>query len=112
MLTACAREVKEIRLPNPVRETKPSAEFVGGGGEVEILLRDAAGVVGDEGDAHLVVADIDVGVVAGIFGEVADLIDEGQRGSEVLEEEGAHELAGIDLPVGNGDKTRFDFGFG
>ena len=39
----------------------------------------------------------------------ADLVDEGEGDAEVLEEEGADELAGLNLPVGDGDEARLDF---
>ena len=89
-----------------------SAESVSCGGEVEIFLRDAAGVMGDESETDLVVADVDVGVVAGVFGDVANLVDEGEGSAEVLEEEGADEFAGFDLPVGDRDEAGLDVGFG
>jgi hypothetical protein len=43
--------------------------------------------------------------MAGVFSEVANLVDEGEGGAEVLKEEGADELAGFDLPVGDGDEA-------
>ena len=52
------------------------SKILGLGGKVEVFLGEAAGVVGDEGEADAVVADVYVGVVAGFFGEFADLIDE------------------------------------
>jgi len=39
-------------------------------------------------------------VVAGLFGEFADAIDEFEGGDEVLELEGSDELAGFDFPTG------------
>ena len=32
--------------------------------------------MGDQGEAHVVVADVDVGMVTGLFGQLADLVDE------------------------------------
>ena len=54
-----------------------SEEVVACGGEVEVFLGYAAGVVGGEGQGDLVVSDEDVGVVVAILGERGDLIDEG-----------------------------------
>ena len=38
--------------------------------EVEVLFGEAAGIVRDQGEAHLVVADVDIGVVAGGLGRI------------------------------------------
>jgi len=54
----------------------------------------------DEGETDAIVADVDVGVVAGDLGELADEIDELESGDEVFELEGADEFAGFDLPAG------------
>jgi hypothetical protein len=89
-----------------------SAEFVGCGSEIEIFLSDAAGVVCDEGEADLVVTDVDIGVVTGRFGEVADFIDKGERCAEILEQESADEFPRFDLPVGDSDKAGMDFVIG
>jgi len=69
-------------------------------GQIEVLLREAAGIVGDEGEANAVVADVDVGVVASLFGKFADTVHELEGGDEVFELEGADELAGFNLPAG------------
>ena len=97
---------------SPRHEVRNSANLIGRSGEVEVFLRDAAGVVGNEGEADLVLAYVDIGVVASGFGEVADLVDEGEGGAEVLEEEGAHQFPRFDLPVGDCDEAGMDFVIG
>jgi len=106
-------DVKQnLRIQPTQGPIRKSAEFVGGSGEVEVFWGEAAGVVGDEGEADLVVADVNVRMVAGVFGDVANLVDEGEGGPEVLEEEGADEFAGLNLPVGDGDEAGLGLGFG
>lgn len=62
-----------------------------------VLIGDAAVVVGGEGQLDAIVADHDVGVVTGRFGECGDAIDEGDGLDEVGEDEGL-----ADLVVGGG----------
>src|ERR1039458_201762 len=69
-------------------------------GQVEVFLGEAAGVMSNEGKPDAIVANVDVRVVAGLFGKFADLVDEIESGDEVLELEGANELAGFDFPAG------------
>ena len=82
-----------------------------GGGEVKIVLSDATGVVGYQGEVELVVADVDVGVVVGGFreggysGYEVDGLGEGGKGN------GACELAVFEMPVGKGCEGGLD-GFG
>ena len=67
--------------------------------------------MGDEGEPDAVVADVDVGVVAGFLGEFADAVHELKGGDEILELEGADELAGFNLPAGQlGDAGLSGFG--
>src|SRR5690242_4697568 len=87
-----------------------SGQLVGCGGEVEVLCCQSASVVGDQGKADLVPADVDVGMVAGIFGGFADFVHKGEGCYEVLEFEGADEFAGLDFPFRNGGKTAGDVG--
>jgi hypothetical protein len=70
------------------------------GGQVEVFLREAAGIMGDEGEADTVVADVDVRMVAGLFGKFADAIDELERSKKILELKCPDELAGFNLPAG------------
>lgn len=78
------------------------------GGEVEILGGKAAGVVGDEGELDAVVADVDVGVVAGLLGELSDAVHKSERVAEGSELEGFHELAVFDLPAVELGQPGFD----
>jgi hypothetical protein len=78
-------------------------------GEIEVFLCKAAGVVGGKSEEHAVVADIDVGVVFGFFGEFADLIHEEHRGSEVFELKFSDELSGFNLPAGKACETGLGF---
>jgi hypothetical protein len=66
----------------------------------------------DEGKVHLVVADVDVGMVAGDLGQLADAIDEGQRSAEIRELECARDLAFFELPAIEGREARDDIGLG
>lgn len=45
-----------------------SAELAGGPSHVEILVGEAAGVMGHQGQPDLVVADVDVGMMSRFFG--------------------------------------------
>src|SRR5438067_5193471 len=63
----------------------PSGLIANRAGELEILAREAAGVVGGEDERHGVVADVDVGMVAGGLGEAAHPVDERQRLPEIAE---------------------------
>ena len=79
-----------------------SGQLVGSGGQIEVLGGEAAGIVGDERKPDPVVADIDVRMVAGLFGQLADPVDKAQRGAKILELKGSYQLAGFDLPVRQG----------
>src|SRR5450755_1861775 len=74
------------------------AQAVNGGGQGEIEHRQAARVVRGEDQAHLVPADVDVGMVVGGLGGGADLVDEGQRRGEVAQRHGGGELVVLALP--------------
>src|ERR1700732_1399314 len=74
------------------------SQAVDGGGQGEIEHRQAARVVGGEDEAHLVPADVDVGMVVGGLGGGADLVDEGQRPGEVAQRHGGGELVVLALP--------------
>jgi len=78
-------------------------------GEIEVLGGQTAGVVGDEGQADAVVTDVDVGVVAGLLGELADVVNEAKGGHEVGELEGPDEFTGFDAPIGEAVEARFNF---
>ena len=73
--------------------------FVDMDGHTGIAFGDSSGVVGDEAEQDAVVADVDVGVVAGGFGKWCDLIDEGDGFDEVAECPFTGELAVGELPV-------------
>jgi len=88
------------------------AQLIGGDREVEIFLRDSDGIVGHEGEPDLVIADVDIRVVTCVFGNLADLVDECQRGSKVLEQECSNELARFNLPVWYGNEAGPDFVIG
>jgi len=67
--------------------------------QIEVFLGEAASIVGRESEANVVVADIDVRMVAGQLGQFADLIHEVQGGTEIFELKGFYEFAGYDLPA-------------
>jgi len=66
--------------------------------------------VGDQAEAHLVVADVDVGVVVGGLGDGRDFVDERDGGDEVREGVVADELAVFELPAGQSVQCGFEFG--
>jgi len=68
--------------------------------QLEVLLGEAARVMSDESEPDAIVANVDVGMVAGLFCKCADTVHEAERGNEILELECADELAGLDLPAG------------
>ena len=69
-------------------------------GEDEVHGGNAAGVVGGESEGDFVIADVDVGVVVGGFGEEGELVNEVDGGEEVYELEGAGELVVDEAPEG------------
>src|SRR5437763_2661518 len=77
----------------------PSGLIANRAGELEILAREAAGVVGGEDERHGVVADVDVGMVAGGLGEAAHPVDERQRLPEIAEPIRPAQLAAGALPA-------------
>jgi hypothetical protein len=94
----------------PVEVGEPEIAFVAArrsrgqvlnlGGQVEVFLGEATCVVGYEGEADAVVADVDVGVVPGLFGKFTDAVHEVESGAKVLELKCVDELAGFNLPAG------------
>jgi hypothetical protein len=80
-------------------------------GHGDVVVGDAAGVVGGEGYADAVVADVEVGVVVGGFGEGGGGVDEVDGLEEGGEGQGAGDLAGFEMPVGEGGKSGLE-GFG
>ena len=65
--------------------------------------------MGCESEAHAVIADVDVGMVASLLGELADPVDEAQGSNEIPELKGFYELAGDDLPSGEAGQARLSF---
>ena len=66
----------------------------------EVLVGDAALVVGAEGDAHLPVADVEVGVVVHRLGLVGDPVHEEDGLGERRELERLHDLVALARPPG------------
>ncbi len=81
------------------------------GGQGDVVVGDAAGVVGYQGEADAVVADVDVGVVVGFFGEGGGVVDEVDGLHEGGKGEGAGDLAVFQGPVGKGGEGGLE-GFG
>ena len=75
-------------------------ELVQFGGEGDVVVGDAAGVVGYQGEADAVVADVDIGVVVGFFGEGGGVVDEIDGSHEGGKGEGAGDLAVFEGPAG------------
>ena len=63
-------------------EPTTSGQLLRLAGKIEVLRRQAAGIVGDQAQAHPVVANVDIRMVAGLLGQLAHPVDEGQRGDE------------------------------
>src|SRR5712692_4869496 len=53
--------------------------------QVEVLFGQAAGVVRGQAQLDFVPADVDVGMVPGLFGHGCERVDELDRGREILE---------------------------
>lgn len=77
------RERAELRCRPPGHAS--SLEGLDPSRQRQVLVRDAAGVVGPEGQRHLAVADVDVRMVAGALGERGNSVDEEHRLLEVAE---------------------------
>jgi len=90
-------------------ETSGLSEPVDGCGQVEILRRNAAGIMGDQSQAHLVVTDIDIRMVAGLFGQVSHLVYKRQCRAEILVAKDTGQLARLDVPGGHGVQTVRNF---
>src|SRR5580698_2966841 len=96
-------------LPHGSGPVGRSGQLTGCGGEVEVLCCQSSGVVRDQCQAHLVVADVDVGMVAGLLSQLANLVHEGEGGDEVLERESPYEFAGLNRPAGDSGKAVGNF---
>lgn len=78
------------------------------GGEVEVFVADAPGVVGAEGEGDFVVADEDVGVVLVGLGQVSRGTDEGHRLHEVGKGPSAADGISDACPLWPGDEGGVD----
>jgi len=79
------------------------------GGQIEVLLGEAAGIVGGKSETHTVVADIDVGMVAGLLGQLADLVYKAQGSDKILELKGFDQFASYDLPAREAGEAGLSF---
>ena len=77
--------------------------------QVEVLGRNAAGIVAHKFKMDLVVTYVDVRVMAGFLGTIAHGVDEGQRSPEVGKFIGARQFSGVELPAGKFPQARIDF---
>ncbi len=75
-------------------------QLVRAGGYSEVFAGDAACIVGDQGQANPVVADVDIRMVVGLFGDHGHLADECYGVREGFEGEGSHQFTGFDAPIG------------
>jgi hypothetical protein len=78
-------------------------------GQIEVPLGEAAGIVSRKREAHTVIADIDVGMVADLLGQLADPIHELQGGEKIFELKGFDKLTGLDLPAREAGQARLRF---
>ena len=72
-----------------------------------VPLGDSTGIVRDQGKHDMVVADVDIGMVAGVFGDVRDPVDERHRPEKVAECPFTHELSIFQLPFRLGSQYSF-----
>ncbi len=82
------------------------------GREIGVLFGEPARVVGREGEGDFVPADVDVGVVIRVFGEVGDFVDELDGGREALELEGLRNGFAVESPTLEGGEVVGDRGVG
>src|SRR5208283_5846216 len=69
-------------------------------------------MVGGEREAHSVIADIDVGMVPGLLGQLADPVHKVQGSAKIIELKGFDKLPGFDLPAREANQTRLSFLWG
>ncbi len=81
-------------------------------GEFGVALGDALGVVGDEAEANFVIADVDVGMMVLLLGEIGDVVDEGHGVDEVGKNVVADEFAVVKVPVWELLEDFVEFGWG
>lgn len=72
-----------LKVNRTRRSKKLPHQRLDGTRQVDILLGDAALRVGGERQSHLIVADVDIGVMVGGLRSGADAVDEGERGGEI-----------------------------
>ena len=70
--------------------------------QTNIVLCNAPCVMGYERESDLVIADVDIGMMAGLFGEIGDVKHEGDGLWKLVKVEGSDQLALIEMPVGYG----------
>src|SRR6185295_6172241 len=83
---------------------------VDGAGQLEVLGGESAGVVRGEGERDRVVADVDVGMMAGLLGQITHAIDERQRLAEITEAVAPLDLGARALPARRLAQGRSDAG--
>ncbi len=81
-------------------------------GEFGVALGDALGVVGDEAEANFVIADVDVGMMVLLLGEIGDVVDEGHGVDEVGKFVVTDEFAVVKVPVWKLLEDFVEFGLG
>ena len=64
--------------------------------------------MGHQPQPNPVVADVDIGMVAGLFCQFPDSIDKSERGAKVLELKGSYQLARDNLSVRQGVQMAID----
>src|SRR3954453_19924779 len=95
----------ESRQP---RLSQALAEGANGFREGEVVAGQAARRVSGQRQRHLVPRHGDVGVVAGLLGEVAHRVDVPQRVAEVLARHGPGDLRSVQLPARDGGELGLD----
>ena len=91
---------------------RQSDQLVCGGGKSEVLVRRAARVVRDQGEANPVVANVYIRMMASLLGRAGHLVDKGHGVREGLELEGSHQFTAFDPPIGMGSQPGSDFCLG
>ena len=84
---------------------------IAGPREREVFFSETAGVVGGEGKGDLVPANVNIGMVLGLFGQTGDGVDKFHGGGEILELEGARDDLVLAPPSRQGGKGGGNGGF-
>src|SRR3712207_2378524 len=96
---------------NPARSGSVGEDAVDAVRERDVTGGDTAGGVGHAAERERAPADVDVGVVVHLLGDLRDPVHHGDGGRETAQADGAHDRLGSTLPaVQHGDGTAYGIG--